>query len=93
MAQEPLIDFRVDGVANLAQRVRSGATTAQELVQHALNQIKELNSTINAFVAVDSESGSKRCPTNRLSCIRWQRSRAARGYTNGCQRSRRRERV
>ena len=59
MAQEPLIDFRVDGVANLAQRVRSGATTAQELVQHALNQIKELNSTINAFVAVDSEAALK----------------------------------
>ena len=59
MTQEKSINFRTDGVTNLAQRVRSGETTAHDLVQHALNQINEFNGTINAFVALDPEAALK----------------------------------
>ncbi|HEY7946844.1 MAG TPA: amidase [Acidimicrobiales bacterium] len=40
-------------VIALAEDVRSGRTSARELVTHALEQIDALNGTVNAFVAVD----------------------------------------
>lgn len=50
-----VMDFRLDSVAGLAQQVRSGAVTAGELVEHALEQIARDNPTLNAFVAVDPD--------------------------------------
>jgi len=47
------MDFRTASVVDLAARVRSGAVTAGELVDHALGRIAADNPTVNAFVAVD----------------------------------------
>ncbi|HEY5250470.1 MAG TPA: amidase family protein, partial [Acidimicrobiales bacterium] len=40
-------------VTSLADDVRSGRTSARELVTHALERIDALNGEVNAFVALD----------------------------------------
>jgi Asp-tRNA(Asn)/Glu-tRNA(Gln) amidotransferase A subunit family amidase len=47
------MDFRRVAVTELAEDVRSGRTSARELVAHALARIDALNKEVNAFVAVD----------------------------------------
>ncbi len=47
------MDFRRVSVTDLAEDVRSGRTSARELVTHALSRIDALNGAVNAFVAVD----------------------------------------
>ena len=47
------MDFRTETAVDLAAQVRDGRRTAGELVEHALSQIAEHNSALNAFVAVD----------------------------------------
>ncbi len=47
------MDFRDESLTGLAGQVRTGARTATELVQHALDQIARHNPLLNAFVAVD----------------------------------------
>jgi aspartyl-tRNA(Asn)/glutamyl-tRNA(Gln) amidotransferase subunit A len=47
------MDFRRVSVTALAEEVRSGRTSARELVTHALGRIDVLNAAVNAFVAVD----------------------------------------
>jgi aspartyl-tRNA(Asn)/glutamyl-tRNA(Gln) amidotransferase subunit A len=50
------MDFRRVSVTTLAEEVRSGRTSARELVTHALARIDALNATVNAFVAVDEDA-------------------------------------
>jgi len=50
------MDFRRESVSGLAEQVRTGKTSARELVGHALTRIDLLNGEINAFVAVDGEA-------------------------------------
>ncbi len=47
------MDFRRRSLRQLADDVRSGAVSARDLTQHALDRIAALNPEINAFVAVD----------------------------------------
>jgi len=49
------IDFIANSVAELADGVRTGITTARELTDHALERIGALNAQLVAFVAVDAE--------------------------------------
>jgi aspartyl-tRNA(Asn)/glutamyl-tRNA(Gln) amidotransferase subunit A len=49
------MDFRREGLTDLAGDVRSGKRTAHELVTHALERIEALNGRVNAFVAVDED--------------------------------------
>ena len=49
-------DFRTVSVAQVAEDVRSGKTSAREVARAALDRIAELNGTINAFVAVDADA-------------------------------------
>jgi aspartyl-tRNA(Asn)/glutamyl-tRNA(Gln) amidotransferase subunit A len=41
-------------VVELAHRVRTGQTSAREVVEHSLRQIEQHNRALNAFVAVDA---------------------------------------
>lgn len=50
------IDFRDSSLADLAEGVRQGRTSAVELTQHALERIHALNGRLNAFVAVDADA-------------------------------------
>ncbi len=47
------MDFRRVSMVSLVEDVRSGRTSARELVSHALSRIDALNDVVNAFVAVD----------------------------------------
>lgn len=49
------IDFRRTSLAELADSVRQKKVSAREVTAAALARIKELNPSINAFVAVDGE--------------------------------------
>ncbi len=49
------MDFRRDTVEGLAERVRSGALGARELLDATLERIEALNPQVNAFVAVDAD--------------------------------------
>lgn len=50
------MDFRREGVADLAAAVRAGKVAARELVQHSLDRIDALDGQVNAFVAIDPEA-------------------------------------
>lgn len=49
------MDFLAETVTGLAAQVRGGEISARELVSHALTRIDRLNSTVNAFVALDPD--------------------------------------
>jgi aspartyl-tRNA(Asn)/glutamyl-tRNA(Gln) amidotransferase subunit A len=50
------VDFRRQPLPALADAVRSGTCSAQQLVEHALQRIEALNDEVNAFVAVDADA-------------------------------------
>jgi aspartyl-tRNA(Asn)/glutamyl-tRNA(Gln) amidotransferase subunit A len=49
------MDFRRETLPGLAEDVRTGALSAQELTEHALARIDELDEQVNAFVALDED--------------------------------------
>ena len=49
------VDFRTDSLISLAGRVRDGDVSAREMVRYALDQIEDLNPSLNAFVVLDGE--------------------------------------
>jgi Asp-tRNA(Asn)/Glu-tRNA(Gln) amidotransferase A subunit family amidase len=47
------VDFRHDGLVDLARQIRGGEVSATEVVQGSLDRIEEFDGRVRAFVAID----------------------------------------